>query len=246
VLSSAFGSINTVFRRELTQYFTSPIAYLVAFAVLVFSGFIFNNDLALRNGQASPDGAYILGYFAQFTIFFAPLLTMRLLAEENREGTLELLLTLPVRDSSIVFGKFLGAWAYYTVLLVLTLTYQLVLVWLGQPDYGQIISSYIGLWLYGGAAIAVGMVFSALNENQIVAAFLGMGTLLLLWQADLVGQVISNRALAEFVRLFSFQTHYFYSFALGLVRLDDIVFFVGVITVCLFVTTQIIESRRWR
>jgi ABC-2 type transport system permease protein len=236
-----------IFRRELAQYFTSPIAYFVAFAVLVLSGFVFNSDLAARNGgQAATSGAVILVYLAQFTIFFAPMLTMRLFAEENREGTLELLMTLPVRDNAIVLGKFLGAWAYYTILLGLTLVHQAVLIWLSPPDLGTAFSAYLGLWLFGGASIAVGMFFSALNENQIVAAFLGIAALLTLWQADLIGDVITNRSVAVFIRSFSFQSNFSYSFALGLVRLDNIVFFVGVMAVMIFVTTQLLESRRWR
>lgn len=235
-----------IFRRELTQYFTSPIAYFVAFAVLLLLGFIFNSDLAARNGTLATDGGVILVYLAQFTVFFAPLLTMRLFAEENREGTMELLMTLPVTDSVIVFGKFLGAWAYYTLLLVLTFVHQAVLIWLSPPDLGIVISAYLGVWLFGGAAIAVGMLFSALNENQIVAAFLGIAAMLVLWQADLIGDVIANRSLAEFIRAFSFQSNFSYSFALGLVRLDSVVFFVGMITATIFITTQIVESRRWR
>jgi ABC-2 type transport system permease protein len=239
-------SLWIVFRRELTQYFTSPIAYLIAFAVLLLGGFIFNSDLAARNGKEITDGVVILVYFAQFTLFFAPLLTMRLLAEENREGTIELLMTLPIRDSHLVLGKFLGAWAYYSILLALTLIYQIVLVWLSPPDLGAVFSGYLGLWLYGGAAIAIGTLFSALNENQIVAAFLSMAVLLLLWQAEMAGVAINNRLLAEFIRKFSFQTHYLYSFAIGLVRLDDLIFFAGVIAVSIFFTTQVVESRRWR
>ncbi|MBX3061708.1 MAG: ABC transporter permease [Anaerolineae bacterium] len=239
-------NVLTVFRRELTQYLTSPVAYLIAFAVLLMGGFIFNNDLAFRNGKEVTSGAAILSAYAQFTLFFAPLLTMRLFSEENREGTLELLMTLPIKDNQLALGKFLGAWAYYTLLLVLTLIYQIALVWLSPPDLGVSFAAYMGVWLLGGACIAIGMIFSALNENQIVAAFLTLTLLLLLWQADQAGLVFSNRALASLVRSFSFQTNYLYSFAIGLVRLENVVFFVGVIAVSLFITTQIVESRRWR
>lgn len=242
----AIRAIWIIFRRELAQYFTSPIAYFVAFAVLLLSGFVYNNDLAARNGRAVTDGGVVLVYLAQFTVFFVPLITMRLFAEENREGTIELLMTLPVRDNAIVIGKFLGAWVYFTILMALTLVHQVLLIWLNPPDMGVTISAYIGLWLFGGAAISVGMLFSALNENQIVAAFLGMAALLLLWQADAVGDVIANRSLAELIRAFSFQSNFSYTFALGLVRLDGIVFFVGVMAIMVFVTTQVIESRRWR
>ncbi len=236
----------TIFRRELAQYFTSPIAYLVAFAVLLLNGLVFNNDLTTRNGHNQTDPTVVLNWFAFLTLFFAPLLTMRLMAEENREGTIELLMTLPVNDSDIVIGKFLGAWAYYTLVLVLTGVYQVIIVWLAPPDIGLIFSSYIGLWLYGGAALAVGLLFSAFTENQIVAGFLSVAALILLWLSDRVGTLINDRTLAVFARTFSFQSHYVYSFAVGVVRLDDIVFFVGVIAVLLFTTTRLIESRRWR
>jgi ABC-2 type transport system permease protein len=156
------------------------------------------------------------------------------------------MMTLPVRDGDIVLGKFLGAWGYYTIILGLTLVYQVLLVLLSPPDLGKTISAYIGMWLYGGAAIAVGLLFSALTENQIIAAFLSIAVLVLLWLTDLVGRVINNLPVAEFIRTFSFQSHYLYSFAVGLVRLNDLVFFIGVITGVLFLTTRIVESRRWR
>jgi ABC-2 type transport system permease protein len=239
-------SIWIIFRRELTQYFTSPIAYFVAFAVLILGGFVFNNDLAARNGSQPTNGAVILSYFAQFTLFFAPLLTMRLMAEENREGTIELLMTLPVSDGYLVIGKFLGAWGYYTAIMGLTLIYQVLLVWLSPPDFGVVFSAYVGVWLYGGASIAVGILFSSLTENQIIAAFLTTAVLVLLWIADLVGRVVNNRTIAEIVRALSFQSHYAYSFPNGLLRLNDLTFFIGVIVALLFITTLIVESRRWR
>ncbi len=155
-------------------------------------------------------------------------------------------MTLPVRDLNIVLGKFLGAWAYYSALLGLTFVHQVLLVWLSPPDIGTTISAYLGIWLFGGACIAVGMWFSAINENQIVAAFLGMAALLIFWQADLIGNVLSNRDLAQFIRSFSFQSNFSYTFLIGFIRLDSIVFFVGVIAVMIFVTAQTLESRRWR
>lgn len=236
----------TVLRRELRNYFASPVSYLLAFGLLLMGGLVFNNDLALRNGTDITTGVVILRFYAQFLLIFAPLITMRLFAEENREGTMEVLMTLPVRDSDLVIGKFLGAWAYFTILLFLSLVYQIALVWLSPPDLGETVAAYIGLWLLSGAAIAIGVLFSALNENQIVAAFFSIAVLLLLWQVDQIGTVINNQPLAELIRTFSFQTHYYYTFAIGLVRLDDVLFFISIITVCLFVTVQIVESRRWR
>ena len=248
-------SIRIIAQRELGQYFTSPIAYLVAFAILLLTGFMFNSDLAQRVGTSPPDGTAVLSAFGFFTIFFAPLLTMRLFAEESREGTLELVLTLPVRDMNIVFGKFLAAWIYYSVILGLTLTYQVI--WLSittaksyqlspELDLGPVFTSYIGIWLFGGATLAVGLLFSAITENQVVAGFLSMSALFILWLGDFAGQVVQNRPIAEVIRSFSLQSHYSTSFLIGVIRFEDVVFFIGLIYGALFITTLLIESRRWR
>jgi ABC-2 type transport system permease protein len=243
--------------RELGQYFTSPIAYLVAFAILLLTGWQFNTDLSQRVGRLPPDGAEVLGAFGFFTIFFAPLLTMRLFAEESREGTLELLLTMPTRDSDIVLGKFIGAWGYYTLILCLTLVYQVI--WLAittfrdktgmlipDLDVGPVISAYIGIWLFGGATLAVGLFFSAITENQVVAGYLSMSVLFILWLGDYAGQIIPNRAVAEIVRQLSLQAHYSTSFLIGVIRFEDVVFFIGLIVVMVFITIRLVESRRWR
>ncbi|MBN1200999.1 MAG: ABC transporter permease subunit [Anaerolineae bacterium] len=248
-------SILVIARRELSQYFTSPIAYLVAFAILELSGFMFNSDLGQRAGQLPPDGTEVLGAFGFFTIFFAPLLTMRLFAEEAREGTLELMLTMPVRDGDIVLGKFLGAWAYFSLVLCLTLVYEIILLSITtlrtyevgpELDLGPVISSYMGIWLFGGATLAVGLLFSAITENQIIAGFLSMATLFILWLGDFAGLVIQNRPAAQVIRSLSLQSHYSTSFLIGVIRFEDVVFFIGLIVSMLFITTRLIESRRWR
>jgi len=248
-------SIRIIARRELVQYFTSPIAYLVAFAILILTGWQFNVDLAQRAGRLPPDGAAVLSAFGFFTIFFAPLLTMRLFSEEAREGTLELMLTLPVRDGDIVMGKFLGAWLYYSLMLSLTLVYQAI--WFSittakaydlapDLDIGPVISAYIGIWLFGGATLAIGLLFSALTENQVIAGFLSMAALFILWLGDFAGHVVQNRSIAQIIRELSLQSHYAPSFLAGVIRFEDVVFFIGFIIASLFVTTRVIESRRWR
>ena len=236
----------TIFRREVGQYLTSPFAYLIAAAVLLLTGLLFNRDLILSIGTKPPDPSLVPVILSFTMVFFAPLLTMRLFAEERREGTLELLLTAPVSDGSIVFGKFLGAWFYYSVLLALTFLYQIVLWSITSPDLGHAVSAYIGIWLYGGATLAVGLLFSALTENQIIAAFLSMVTLMLLWLGDEAGDVISNIDVARVVRTLSLQGHFSTSFATGLLRAEDAAFFAGVIAVALFITIRVIESNRWR
>ncbi|HVU10053.1 MAG TPA: ABC transporter permease [Phototrophicaceae bacterium] len=235
-----------VFRREVGQYLTSPFAYLIAAAVLLLTGVLFNRDLSVALGTRAADPSLVPTVLSFTMIFFAPLLTMRLFAEERREGTLELLLTAPVSDGSVVLGKFLGAWFYYSVLLLITFSYQIVLAAITSPDLGHAVSAYIGIWLYGGATLAVGILFSAATENQIVAAFLSMVVLMLLWLGDQAGDLISNIDVARVVRELSLQGHFTTSFATGLLRPEDAAFFAGVIAVALFITIRIIESNRWR
>ncbi|HEX2620174.1 MAG TPA: ABC transporter permease, partial [Phototrophicaceae bacterium] len=187
-----------IFRREIGQYFVSPVAYLIGFAFLLLTGLLFNSDLTFSIGVKAADPAIIPFYLSFFMIFFAPVLTMRMLAEESREGTLELLLTAPVSETEIVFGKFLAAWGFFSLLLLLTGVYQIILILIpAGPDMGHAISSYIGIWLYGGATLAVGLFFSSLTENQIVAAFLSIATLAMLWLGDLAGEVVASIDLAR-------------------------------------------------
>ena len=165
----------------------------------------------------------------------------------------------------MVLGKFLGAWAFYSILLALTLVYQVILLiltnWQPRPevinvndlkahvDYGVLIGSYMGIWLYGGATIAIGILFSALTENQIIAGFLSMTVLLFLWVGDIAGIVpasIISTNVVEALRVISLQAHYSTSFMRGVIVFEDVYFFAALIFVSLFITTRLVESRRWR
>ena len=235
-----------IFRREVGQYFVSPVAYLIAASFLFITGFLFNNDLVASVTIKPASPAVVPAFLSFALIFFAPILTMRMLAEESREGTLELLLTAPVRDSDIVLGKFLGAWFYYSLLLALTLVYQVILLSITRPDLGHAISAYIGIWLYGGATLAVGLFFSATTENQVVAAFLSIAALLVLYLGGLAGQIVANIDLARFINSLTLQGHFISSFAYGLVRAEDVAFFAGMIAIMLFITIRVVEAHRWR
>lgn len=236
--------IGIIFRREMAAYFTSPIAYAIAAAFLLITGLIFNTNLTFSVTQNPVNPAAVPIALAFFMLFFGPILTMRLLAEEAREGTLELLLTAPVTERAIVVGKYLSAWAFYSLLLLLTVIYQVILVIITQPEIGQAISAYIGVWLYGGAVLALGLFFSALTDSQVLAAFLSVAALVLLYLAETAGAIIANLDIALFVRTLSLPSHYNGSFAIGLVRFEDVVFFSGFIILMLYGALRALESRR--
>src|SRR5690606_37677305 len=128
----------------------------------------------------------------------------------------------------------------------LTFIYQFVLAAISFPDLGHAFAAYIGIWLYGGATLAVGLFFSALTENQIVAAFLSMAALVILWLGDLVGEIVASIDLAVLIRTLTLQGHFSTSFAAGFIRFEDIAYFAGIIFIMLFATFQIVQSHRWR
>jgi ABC-2 type transport system permease protein len=237
-----------VFKREFLLYFRSPVAYAIAFALLLFLGVLFNGYISQANGQFPADSTYAPTLLTFLTFLIAPLLTMRLIAEESREGTLEVLMTLPMNEGQFIIGKFLAAWAYFTLLLAITLVYHVIFTIVGTPDLGAAFGAYFGAWLYGGAVLAVTMIWSAVTEDQIVAAFLGAATVLVLYLAEIAAVFVSNQApdAANFIRELGLQAHFEQTLARGIVRVEDILYFVFMIVGSLFITTRIVETRRWR
>lgn len=246
-----------VFKREIGLYFRSPIAYGIAFAILFFLGVLFNGYVtqavsANASGQAQipADATFAPGLITFLMFLIAPLLTMRLLAEESREGTLEVLMTLPMNESQFIIGKFLAAWAYYTVLLLVSLVYLLILSTIGTPDLGTAFGAYFGAVLYGGAVLAVSMIWSAITEDQIVAAFLGAATVLVLYLAEIaavwVGGQSADAGAADFIRELGLQAHYNATMLNGIIRAEDVLYFIFMIVGALFITVRIVETRRWR
>lgn len=244
--------IFAVFKRELASYFRSPVAYAIAFALLLFFGLLFSNSLSQANQQAPADQVNFIPSVLTFLLFLvAPLLTMRLLSEEAREGTLEVLMTMPITEAQFIIGKFLAVWTYYTVLLLLTASYYVVLTIVGIPDTGRTFGMYFGAWLYGGATLAITLIWSAVTEDQVVAAFLGAATVLVLYLAEVAASAIGNLpnvnpSLGAFIRELGFQAHFETTMLNGVVRAEDVLYFVFMIIAALFITTRIVEVRRWR
>jgi len=245
--------IFAVFKRELGLYFRSPVAYAIAFALMLFFGFLFTGNLSEASQRQVPaDQINFMPSTLTFLMFLvAPLLTMRLISEETREGTLEVLMTMPIRESQFIIGKFLAVWTYYTVILGLTLVYYQILRTVGIPDSGRALGMYLGAWLYGGATLAITMIWSAVTEDQVVAAFLGAATVLVLYLAEIAASAISNLpnvnpGLGSFIRELGFSAHYEATMLNGVIRAEDILYFVFMIVAALFITTRIVEVRRWR
>lgn len=235
------GGTTTIFKREMVGFFYSPIAYIVIAVFLVFSGYFFATILAFTQ-QASL--SYSLANMQFILSILAPVITMRLLAEEVRSGTIEMLMTAPVTDFEVVFGKFLAAWFLYLVMLAPTLLHVVFLTWVGQPDMGPIISSYIGLALMGAMFVSVGLLMSALTRNQIVAGVSGIVALVILF---FVGYAVSGTE-AWYASALQYVGTYAHweSFTKGLVVTSDVIYYVTITALCIFITVRVLESRKWR
>jgi ABC-2 type transport system permease protein len=209
---------------------------------LILTGVFFVFDMTRPFAEASVRG--YINWATLFIVFLAPLLTMRLLAEEQKLGTLELLLTSPVRDWEVVIGKYLASLATLAATLAFTLYYVLLLFYFGNPDVGPLFSAYLGLYLYAAAALAIGIMASSLSGNQIVAAVVGIGILLMLTNIDRIGALLQGTS-ADIISGISMNAH-FEDFSRGVLDSSHIVYFLSMIAVFLFITVRSLETRRWR
>lgn len=229
--------------KELKAYFTSPIAYVITAVFLALTGYFFAQDLFTFQ-FARLHG--FLGAGSFLLLLIAPILTMRLIAEEQKLGTLELLLTAPVRDHEIVLGKFLAAVAILAAMLAITLYYPLLLTWVSDPDLGPMLSGYLGLFLLGAAFLAVGLFTSSLTSNQIVAATLGIGISLLFYLVDSAETLVRGvPAAVDVLRYISLNEH-FSDFLRGVIDTKAVIYYGTFVATLLFLTVRSVESRRWR
>jgi len=241
--------------REYNHYFIRPIAYVVAFMILLTTGIIFAVNIYFFTQNAfqlfgqTPDISPVTGAFGFLLVLSIPAITMRLLADEARMGTLELLLTAPVRDFELVAGKWLGGLLFMLTILAVTLVYPLILNFgLVSPGIDQqlMISSYLGVILITAAFLALGVGISAVFTNQVAAFFITLSTFVFLWW--LIGfpaQVIQGTA-SEVFRYLDMKTHFYDALNVGSIKLTDLVYFFSLIALGLFTGTTAVEIRRWR
>jgi len=239
-------NVLTIARRELAAYFASPMFWVLATAFMLFAGLTFTIVVSSPGAQA--DMAPLLGLHGTIFLFVTPLLAMRLLAEEKRSGTLELLMTSPVSDWQVVWGKWLGAFGVVAVMIAFTLFHVGMMLRLATNGMamGPLAANYLGLFLLGGLLLALGVLTSSLSENQVVAGFLGIMLIMLLWFIGLVEQVLGpDSAVGKAFAYAGLSDHYF-NFGQGVIDSRDLLYMVSLTVGALFLATRILESRRWR
>ena len=241
------SNISVIFRREFTGYFSTPLAYVFIVIFLALNGALtFYLGRFFERGQA--DLASFFTFHPWLYLFLIPAVAMRLWAEERKTGTIELLMTLPVSTFQAVLGKYLAAWAFIAVALILTFPMWLTVNYLGNPDNGIVLASYIGSLIMAGAFLAIGACISALSKNQIIAfivaaavsfLFLSSGLDMVLaffrgWAPEFVVDAISS---------LSFLTH-FVAITGGVIDLRDFIFFASVIALSLFINVALVDIKK--
>ena len=239
--------IGIITRRELGAYFATPLAYVFVLIFLMLSGaFTFYIGGFYERGQA--DLSAFFNFHPWLYLFLVPAISMRLSAEERKSGTIELLLTLPLTRMQAVLGKFLAAWLFTGLALALTFPLWITVNFLGRPDNGVIVSSYLGSWLMAGSFLAIGSCMSALTRNQVIAFILTVVVcfLFVLSGFPLVLDAVSAwapRVLVDGIAAMSFLTH-FNSVARGVIGLRDLLFFLSLVVVWLAATALVIEMKQ--
>ncbi|HEV8639510.1 MAG TPA: ABC transporter permease subunit [Methylomirabilota bacterium] len=249
-----------IFKKEMRLYFTSPIAWVILTIFTLITGYFFYSIFAfftLASMQSMMNPAMgrelnvtdsvlrpLFSNISVILLLLMPLVTMRLFAEERRSGTIELLLTYPVRDGAVLIGKYLAALAVYGVMLAATLVYPALVLYFARVEWGVLLTGYLGLLLMGATFLAVGVFASSLTENQIVASITTFGVLLIFWvigwSADYVGGVV-GRVLTHVSLL-----EHFDSFAKGVLDTKDVVYYLDFTIIALFLTLRSLEARRWK
>lgn len=241
----------TIAKREFRSNFDSPLAYVVICLGLIMLGFAF---FFWNGGFWQADRASLQTLFMYvprgLALLVVPVVTMRLIAEEKRSGTLEMLITLPVKDHEVILGKFLGAWGLVLLLIAATALYPIMMFkapWhLGELDSGPVIAGYIGLFFYSAAAVSVGLLVSSLTESQVIAFFV---TFVIFFALHFITPEIGTyaagipvvRSVSSFV---SFDDR-LKPFARGMINTRDVVFFVSITIACLMASFRALERRKW-
>lgn len=237
-------NVAAIAQRELLAFFCSPVAYIVIAGFLLINGVLVLSTDTFAPGKPA-QLQDIFAFMPWILTVIVPAISMRLLADEYRAGTIETLMTAPLTDTQMVLGKFVAAFVFFVVMLATTLIYALLMELYGNPDWSTAFSTYLGVLLIGMTFMAWGLLASSLTSNQVVAWILGWVPLLLFaCLAYFIVTLVSgwSRTLFQQVNVIG----RFGDFSRGLIKLDGVVFFLGTTVLFLFLTVKVVESRRWR
>lgn len=239
------------FARELRAYFFSPLAYVVLFFFLVVNGFVFALIVSFLNDPRSPAGRPLDLFFGG-TLFFwlillfvTPVLTMRLISEELRSGSIEVLMTAPVTEGQVVAGKYLASLVFYLFLWLPTLAYAGILAHYSQVDWGPIGAGYLGILGIGGLFLAVGLFASAMTRSQLLAAIITFALLIFFFSFGLLENLVNNETAKQVFSYLNLWNH-MDDFAKGIVDTRRLVYYLSAILFFLFLTSRALEDRKWR
>lgn len=236
-------NVNPLVQRELAAYFYSPIAYAVLTIFLLITGIFFVSTTFTPGAESSL--RRLVEIMPVILVVVLPIITMRLLSDEFRSGTIETLMTAPVAETDVIFGKFFGAIVFYAVMLASTLLFAVIVASFGRLDWGLLFSAYVGMLLLGALYIAVGLFFSACTANQIIAAVCSVIVLMVF--TFLADYLASQQAgvLGICLHHLSIQEHY-RDFTRGLLDTNHLIFFLTSTGLFLFLGVKVLETRRWR
>lgn len=234
-------NIAAITSRELRAYFGAPSFYIIIAIYLFVTGYGFGWNTGTFE-QTTIQGFLAWGGF--FLLFLGPALTMRLLSEEEKLGTLELLLTSPVRDIEVVLGKYFAALGMFVIMTAVTFYYPVLLAWFGHPDGGPVFSGYLGLFLIGAVFLSIGLFASSLTANQIVAYALGSVFILSFW---FIGYAtgIAGETTDKIFHYIALSTYY-PAFGRGIIDTNAVIYYISIVLVFLFLTVRSLETRKWR
>ncbi len=229
-----------IFKRELKAYFITPMGYIVIPVFLFLSGYFFQAYIGYFR---IADMRGVFNNMTLLALFISPFLAMRLVAEERRQGTIELLLTSPVDVWQIILGKYLAVVCFFSLALVLTFAYPVILEIYGRPEWGPIVSGYVGVIMASASFLALGVLASSFTESQLVAGVIGFGIALLLWVIDILSYSVNSEILKSVFEEMSLIRH-FTDFARGVIDLRHILFYLLWIVFALYGAVRVTEQKR--
>ncbi|MHB9030820.1 MAG: ABC transporter permease [Candidatus Latescibacterota bacterium] len=234
------NNVIPIFRREIFAYFYSPMAYIVLSVFLLLTGWFFTSQVFLANDSSLRSVFSVIPFIF---IFFAPAITMRLMSEERKSGTIELLVTMPLSDWEIVLGKYFAGLGLLVVGLIFTLPYALTIIFLGKPDIGMLMTGYVGLVLMGASYVAVGVFSSTVSKNQVVSFIIAFMIIFILFLLDKFLPLMPPY-LVPILQYLSIDYH-FNNIGRGVIDTRDILYYLSLIVFMLSLAKLSLESRKW-